>query len=103
MTDPQPPHDHTEAACLLQSGALYHERVGLAPERGDFVFAGFKRGVFSVYFGDAPIFHFDLEGRWQHAYLRDRHCLKRLDGSIQTPAGGGFLRPWRLRALISRR
>lgn len=75
-------HQQTEAACLLQSGALYHQRIGLQPERGDFVFAGFKQGAFSLYFGDAPIFHFDLEGRWQRAYIRDRHYLKRLDASI---------------------
>ncbi len=72
----------TEAACLLQSGALYHHRIGLQPEQGEFVFAGFKQGAFSLYFGDAPIFHFDLEGRWQRAYTRDLHYLKRLDGSI---------------------
>jgi hypothetical protein len=76
--------DHqTEAACLLQSGALYHHRIGLRPKDGDFLFAGFKQGAFSLYFGDAPIFHFDLEGRWQRAYVRDRHYLKRLDASIQ--------------------
>jgi len=75
--------DHqTEAACLLQSGAIYHHRIGLRPSAGDFVFAGFKLGAFSLYFGDAPIFHFDLEGRWQRAYVRDRHYLKRLDASI---------------------
>jgi hypothetical protein len=75
--------DHqTEAACLLQSGAMYHHRIGLRPAAGDFVFAGFKPGAFSLYFGDAPIFHFDLEGRWQRAYVRDRHYLKRLDASI---------------------
>ena len=75
-------HQQTEAACLLQSGALYHHRIGLQPEQGDFVFAGFKQGAFSLYFGDSPIFHFDLEGRWQRAYIRDRHYLKRLDASI---------------------
>lgn len=75
-------HQQTEAACLLQSGALYHHRIGLSPEQGDFVFAGFKQGAFSLYFGDTPIFHFDLEGRWQRAYIRDRHYLKRLDASI---------------------
>ncbi|APW63188.1 hypothetical protein [Paludisphaera borealis] len=77
-------HHQTEAACLLQSGAIYHHRIGLQPGdgEGDFVFAGFKQGAFSLYFGDAPIFHFDLEGRWQRAYVRDRHYLKRLDASI---------------------
>ena len=75
-------HQQSEAACLLQSGALYHHRIGLSPEQGDFVFAGFKQGAFSLYFGDSPIFHFDLEGRWQRAYIRDRHYLKRLDASI---------------------
>ena len=75
----------TEAACLLQSGALYRRRVGLVPisERAEMVFAGFKRGAFSLYFGDAPIYHFDLEGRWQRAYLEPTHYLKSLDTRVQ--------------------
>lgn len=72
----------TEAECLLEHGALYGKRVGLRGEDRSLIFAGFKQGVFSLYFGDAPIFHFDLEGRWQHAFLRGRHYLKRLDTSI---------------------
>ena len=75
----------TEAACLLQSGALYRRRVGLVPvsERAEMVFAGFKKGAFSLYFGDAPIYHFDLEGRWQRAYLEPTHYLKGLDTRVQ--------------------
>jgi hypothetical protein len=72
-----------EAACLLEKGALYTRREGLQWEGRDLVFAGFKQGVFSLYFGDAPIYHYDLEGRWQRAYFRDRHFIRRLDGSIQ--------------------
>jgi len=72
----------TEAECLLKQGALYGKRVGLRPGDQPLIFAGFKQGVFSLYFGDAPIFHFDLEGRWQHAFLRGRHYLKRLDATI---------------------
>jgi len=72
----------TEAECLLEQGALYGKRVGLRGEDQPMVFAGFKQGVFSLYFGDAPIFHFDLDGRWQHAFLRGRHYLKGLDASI---------------------
>lgn len=71
-----------EAACLLEKGALYTRREGLQWEGRDLVFAGFKQGAFSLYFGDAPIYHFDLEGRWQRAYLRDRHFIRRLDGAI---------------------
>ena len=54
----------TEASCLLHSGPLYRRRVGLVPTSGraEMVFAGFKKGAFSLYFGDAPIYHFDLKG-----------------------------------------
>ncbi len=58
-------NDHrTEAACLLEQGASYQRRIGFEPVEadGDPIFTGFKRGAFSVYFGDAPIYHFDLEG-----------------------------------------
>ncbi len=74
----------TEAACLLQDGALYRNRIGLEPtdREGDLIFAGFKAGAFSLYFGDAPIYHFDLEGRWQRAYLDGLHYLKGLDGTV---------------------
>ncbi|WP_165071803.1 hypothetical protein [Paludisphaera rhizosphaerae] len=71
-----------EAACLLEKGALYSRREGLQWEGRDLVFAGFKQGAFSLYFGDAPIYHFDLEGRWQRAYMLDRHFIKRLDGAV---------------------
>ena len=73
----------TEAACLLDTGALYHERVGLLPEAGDPLFAGFKRAAFSLYYGDSPIFHFDLEGRWQRAFVEGIHYLKALDTTVQ--------------------
>ena len=61
----------TEAACLLEQGALYRRRIGLEPvaRAGEPIFAGFKPGAFSLYFGDAPIYHFDLEGRWQRAFV----------------------------------
>jgi hypothetical protein len=74
----------TEAACLLQSGALYRQRVGLVlpSEQADLVFAGIKTGSFSVYFGDAPIYHFDLEGRWQRAYVEPTHYLRSLDTRV---------------------
>jgi hypothetical protein len=77
--------DHrTEAACLLETGALYRKRVGLEPASGDGdpIFAGFKHGAFSLYFGDAPIYHFDLEGRWQRAFLDGLHYLKGLDADV---------------------
>jgi hypothetical protein len=74
----------TEASCLLASGTLYRVRAGLTTESGDgpLVFAGFKKGAFSLYFGDAPIYHFDLEGRWQRAYIGPTHYLKGLDGRV---------------------
>lgn len=74
----------TEATCLLDTGALYRERVGLtrSDDPRDLVFAGFKHGAFSLYFGDEPIYHFDREGRWQRAFLDARHYLKGLDGEV---------------------
>jgi hypothetical protein len=77
--------DHrTEAACLLETGALYRRRIALetATGHGEPIFAGFKRGAFSLYFGDEPIYHFDLEGRWQRAFEEGVHYLKGLDGDI---------------------
>ena len=73
----------TEAACLLDSGVLYGKRLLLRPDGGVAIFAGFKPGAFSLYFGDAPIFHFDREGRWQRAYVDGIHVLKGLDNSVQ--------------------
>src|SRR5262249_18246020 len=74
----------TEAACLLEQGASYQRRIGFDPvdSRGDPIFAGFKTGAFSLYFGDSPIYHFDLEGRWQRAFIDGTHYLKGLDGAI---------------------
>ncbi len=54
------------------------------PGAGDPVFAGFKTGAFSLYFGDAPIFHFDREGRWQRAFVEGVHYLKGLDTTVRT-------------------
>lgn len=74
---------HSEAACLLETGRLYTDRVGLAtPDGESLTFAGFKKGAFSLYFGDAPIYHFDLEGRWQRVFLDEAHFLKGLDTTI---------------------
>jgi hypothetical protein len=76
----------TEAACLLQSGALYTRRAGFeGPEAATSpVFLGVKHGAFSIYFGDAPIYHFDLEGRWQRAFVDGTHYLKGLDNSVRS-------------------
>ncbi len=73
-----------EAACLLETGALYRRRIGLVPATGkdEPIFAGFKHGAFSLYFGDEPIYHFDLEGRWQRAYVDGLHFLKGLDAEV---------------------
>lgn len=73
----------TEAACLLHTGALYPLRLGLRPTSGDDVFLGVKPGAFSIYFGDAPIYHFDLDGRWQRAFVDGVHYLKGLDTTVQ--------------------
>jgi hypothetical protein len=77
--------DHrTEAACLLEQGAQYRSRVGLerVESGGDPIFSGFKHGAFSLYFGDAPIFHFDMDGRWQRAFVDGVHYLKGLDATV---------------------
>jgi hypothetical protein len=78
------PEHLTEAACLLKQGALYRKRIGLEPvgRVGDPIFAGFKPGAFSLYFGDAPIYHFDLEGRWQRVFADGIHYLKGLDAEV---------------------
>jgi hypothetical protein len=79
---------HSEAECLLEQGKLYLRRCGwtLPPKPGrevsELLFAGFKSGAFSLYFGDAPIYHFDFEGRWQRAYEDGSHFLKGLDTAV---------------------
>src|SRR6516162_2921174 len=73
----------TEAACLLETGAMYGKRLLLCPPSGVPIFAGFRPGVFSLYFGDAPIYHFDREGRWQRAFVGGTHYLKGLDATVQ--------------------
>jgi hypothetical protein len=78
--------DHkTEAACLVEQGAQYERRVGLTPagDGTDPVFAGFKKGGFSLFFGDSPFYHFDLDGRWQRAVVQGTHFVKGLDGRVQ--------------------
>ena len=77
----------TEADCLLATGVLYRERLGLRPrDRGDapLIFVGFKDAAFSIYDGDEPIYHFDLEGRWRRAFINGVHYLKANDGSTQS-------------------
>lgn len=70
-----------EAACLLQTGATYPRRIGLVPPAGDLIFVGTRRGGLSIYHGDAPIYHFDLEGRWQRAFIEGVHFRKGLDNA----------------------
>lgn len=72
----------TEAACLLRTGNLYSRRTGLKPANGEMIFAGVKHGAFSLYFGDEPYVHFDLDGRWQRTFRAGVHYRKALDGSI---------------------
>ena len=74
----------SEAECLFEAGALYGRRALLRGDSGDPVFVGIKPAAFSIYFGDAPIFHFDRDGRWQRAYVDGLHYLKGLDGSVRT-------------------
>src|SRR5436309_1229928 len=74
--------EETEAACLLRSGAQYARRAGLRGPAGELVFVGVKRGALSIYVDDAPILHFDLEGRWQRLFEAGTHYRKALDGGI---------------------
>ena len=73
----------SEAACLLQSGRAYPERIGLRDRSGAEVFVGLRAEGFSVYFDDAPIYHFDHEGRWLRAFRDDVHYLKGLDAIVR--------------------
>lgn len=59
----------TEAACLIEQGAMFPSRQGFRDGAGSTVLIGFKPGACSIYFDDAPIYHFDLEGRWQRAFI----------------------------------
>jgi hypothetical protein len=74
----------TEAACLLQSGAMYPRRIGFQRSNGEDILVGVKPGGVSLYFGDAPIYHFDLDGRWQRAFIDGVHYLKGLDTAVQS-------------------
>ncbi|QDV32972.1 hypothetical protein [Tautonia plasticadhaerens] len=74
----------TEAEALLRHGALYPIRQGLLPvDGGPLAFVGIKHGAASIYLGDEPSYHFDLEGRWHRCYSSPSHYLRRLDGSTQ--------------------
>jgi len=73
----------TEAAGLLGSGAMYPRRVGFRTPAGSDILVGFKAGGFSTYVDDAPIFHFDLDGRWQRAFIEGVHYLKGLDTAVE--------------------
>jgi hypothetical protein len=73
----------TEAEALFESGALYGQRALFRTAGDEPLFAGFKPGAFSLYFGDEPFFHFDLEGRWQRAYADGRHWHKGFDTTVQ--------------------
>lgn len=72
----------TEAAGLLRVGVIYPRRIGLRDASGHLLFAGVKRGAFSLYFDDEPIYHFDLDGRWQRAYVDGDHYRKALGQSV---------------------
>lgn len=92
----------TEAEGLLRSGAMYPRRVGLRRPDGSLALVGVGRsGGMAVYLGDSPIFHYDLDGRWQRAVRDGAHDLKGLDTSVQSidrlrTAGGLVLRRRRL-------
>ena len=66
------------AGCVISKA----DRPGADLGQGDPIFAGLKQGAFSLYFGDAPMYHFDLEGRWQRAFVEGVHYLKGLDADV---------------------
>ncbi len=74
----------TEAACLLEFGSMYFRRLGLKSRAGEVIFAGVKPWAVSLYFGDAPIYHFDFEGRWQRAFIDGMHYIKGLDATVRS-------------------
>ena len=77
-------HHRTEAACLLEQGALLPpaDRPQTAWDRGRSDFRRVQaRGIFPLFWRCAD-FHFDLEGRWQRAFLENIHYLKGLDATI---------------------
>lgn len=60
----------TEAQCLIDQGAMFPYRQGYRNTvDGGTILIGFKTGACSIYFDDAPIYHFDLDGRWQRAFI----------------------------------
>ncbi len=81
------PHDSPDGSRLRSSkpSASHYgnSRIALRAPSEDPIFAGFKQAAFSLYYGDAPIFHFDLEGRWQRAFVEGIHYLKGLDTTVQ--------------------
>ena len=87
MSSPSDPTPITEAAGLLATGVIFPRRVGLQrvddPAGAADILLGFKRGGFSIYLGDDPLFHFDLDGRWQRAFVAGTHYLKGLDTQVR--------------------
>lgn len=73
----------TEAEALLRAGALYPLRAGLRLADDRLLFVGIKHGAVSLYFGNDPSYHFDLEGRWLRSFVDPSHFLRRLDGTTQ--------------------
>ena len=69
---------------MLRAGPFTGAGWALCDGDTDLVFAGFKVGAFSLFFGDAPIYHFDLDGRWQRAFIKGTHYLKGLDTQIHS-------------------
>lgn len=60
----------TEAQCLIEQGAMFPYRQGFRnTATGGTILVGFKTGACSIYYDDAPIYHFDLDGRWQRAFI----------------------------------
>ena len=76
----------SEAACLIEQGATYRKRVGLQPLQAQATrFSPVSNRLPSPSISATPpTYHFDLEGRWQRAFVDGTHFLKALDGTVQS-------------------
>jgi len=82
----------TEAACLIEQGAMFPRRMGFRDSTGGTVLIGFKPGACSIYFDDEPIYHFDLEGRWQRAFIGSDTTLPDVPKNLAGVPGTHYLK-----------
>ena len=71
----------SEASALLRAGRFIRDASAYATLLVTCCSPG-SNERFSLYFDDEPIYHFDLDGRWQRAYIDGNHCRKALNQSV---------------------